>query len=48
VQYPEVEDFYFDMSGHMKNVGGQFHNVSDIIRQYSFEGVDKINIVVIG
>ena len=48
VQYPAMEDLYFDMSSHMKQVGGQFHNVSDIIRQYSFEGVDKINVVVIG
>ena len=32
----------------MKRVGGEYHNVSDVLRQYAFEGVDKINIVVIG
>ena len=47
VQYPARLDFYFDMSEHMKQVGGPYHNVTDVLRQYSFEGVDKINIVVI-
>ena len=32
----------------MKKVGGPYHNVSDIMRQYAFEGVDRINVVVIG
>lgn len=36
------------MSHHWKHVGGEYHNVSDILRQYAFEGVDKVNIVVIG
>ena len=36
------------MSDHLKKVGGEYHNVSDVMRQYAFEGVDKINIVVIG
>lgn len=48
VQYPARSDLYFDMSSHMKRVGGEYHNVSDVLRQYAFEGVDKINIVVIG
>ena len=48
VQYPARSDFFFDMSGHMKRVGGDYHNVSDILRQYAFEGVDQINLVVIG
>lgn len=48
VQYPARNNFYFDMNDHMKDVGGNFHNVTDILRQYSFEGVDRINVVVIG
>lgn len=48
IQYPARGDFYFDMSKHMQEVGAPYHNVTDVMRQYSFEGVDKINIVVIG
>ena len=48
VQYPAREDFYFDMSDHMKRVGAPYHNVSDILRQYTIEGVDKVQIVFIG
>ena len=48
VQYPARDDFFFDMSEHMQKIGAPYHNVSDVMRQYSFEGVDKINIVVIG
>jgi hypothetical protein len=32
----------------MKKYGGEYHNVSDIMRQYQIEKVDKIYIVVIG
>lgn len=48
VQYPARDDLFFDMSDHMQKVGAPYHNVSDILRQYSFEGVEKLNIVVIG
>jgi hypothetical protein len=36
------------MSDHMKRVGAPYHNVSDILRQYTIEGVDKVQIVFIG
>jgi hypothetical protein len=32
----------------MRAVGAPYHNVSDILRQYSIEGVEKVKIVVIG
>ena len=48
VQYPPKDDFYFDMSEHMTKVGAPFHNVSDTLRQYAFENVEKLNIVIIG
>ena len=48
VQYPARDDFFFDMSAHMQLVGAPYHNVSDILRQYSFEGVEKLNVVVVG
>lgn len=48
VQYPARDNFYFDMNDHMQRVGGPYHNVSDIMRQYAFEGVEKISVVVIG
>lgn len=48
VQYPPRHDFYFDMSDYMKKQGAPYRNVTDIMRQYAFEGVEKINIVVIG
>ena len=32
VEYPAREDFYFDMSEHMKQVGGPYHNVTDVLR----------------
>jgi len=48
VQYPARDDFFFDMSAHMQKVGAPYHNVSDVLRQYAFEGVEKLNIVVIG
>jgi hypothetical protein len=48
VQYPAREDLFFDMSDHLKKYGGPYHNVSDVMRQYQVDGVDKVNIVVIG
>ena len=32
----------------MQKRGAPYHNVSDIMRQYAFEGVEKLNLVVIG
>ena len=32
----------------MKAVGAPYHNVSDILRQYTIEGVEKVKVVVIG
>ena len=32
----------------MESIGTVYHNVSDVMRQYSIEGAEKIQIVVIG
>jgi len=48
VQYPARDDLFFDMNEHMQRVGAPFHNVSDVLRQYQFENVDQITIVVVG
>ena len=48
VQYPPREDFYFDLTPNLKQHGAPFHNVSDVMRQYSFEGVEKMTLVVVG
>jgi len=36
------------MSDSLQKHGAPYHNVSDIMRQYSFEGVEKLNLVIIG
>lgn len=48
LQYPDRADPFFDLSHHMEHIGTQYHNTTDIMRQYAIEGAEKVQIVVIG
>jgi hypothetical protein len=46
--YPAFADSYSDLNKHQIETGKPFHNISDIVKQYKFENVEKVTLIVIG
>ena len=46
IGYPKVTSYFTDLTEHQESIGKPFHNLTDIVRQYRFEDVNKIKVVV--